>query len=696
MPDDHLELPPRKQDAIHRALLTGLLENVGAHSHGSEYTGVRGKTFHLFPGSSLFRRRPPWVMAAELVETTRVYARTVAPIHPLWIERAAGHLVRRTLSDPHWRADLGRVLAYEKVTLHGLTLVHRRKVHFGPIEPKLSREIFIMHAMVLGEYQTDAPFFVHNRRLIQSVQAIEAKARRRDVLVDPKAQLAFYDARIPQRVYTAREFENWRRTAELHNPDLLFMTRADLMLHPALGITNELYPDSIAIGSTILPLEYRFEPGDRADGITVNMPLAAVNQLPAGPFEWLVPGFRPDQFLALIRTLPKALRVKFVPAPEYAATAARELKPSDGPVLDALARYLGRVSGEQVRTEDFNADVLPEFLQMNFRIVDDAGRQIAMGRDLNAIRRRLGLQARASFAASPPPEYHRDGLTRWNFGDLPERIELHQQGTTLNGYPALIEAGNSVSLRLFDLPDAAEEAMRGGLRRLFMLQVNHELEYLERSLPDLDRLCLYYSTIGRCDDLKDDLLIAIANHAFFGSDSPARIRTRDAFAARAEAGWRNLPAAGAEAADLIGQTLEAYHAVDLALSQEFPPLWTDSIRDMEDQVAHLVYRGFIVRTPFQWLRQLPRYLRGLDLRFQKLADAGLTRDVQALHEIQPLWSQYKSMAARHREQGIHDPALEQYRWMLEELRISLFAQELKSLAPVSSRRLTEIWELVRK
>lgn len=695
MPDSPSEIPPRKQDAIHRALLTGLLGNVGTRSGDHEYSGIRGKKFNLFPGSSLFRRRPPWVMSAELVETAKVYARTVAGVHPLWVERAAAHMVKRAYTDPHWRADIGRVLAFERVTLHGLTLVPRRRVHYGPVEPGLSREIFIHHALVLGEYQSDAPFFVHNQSLVHQVQTIEAKARRRDVLVDAKARFTFYDARVPQRIYTADEFEKWRRVAEKRKPKLLFMSRRDLMLHPALGVTEELFPDSIHVGGATYPLEYRFEPGDRADGITVTVPLAMVNQLPAEPFDWLVAGFRFELFVSLMRTLPKALRVKFVPIPEHATKAAAELKPADGSVLAALARFLGKVSGEPVTAGDFQPEMLPDYLRMNYRIVDQAGSEVASGRDLAEIRRRLGMAARASFAANPPPQFHRDGITRWDFGDLPERVEIQHAGMTINGYPALVDAGTSVSLRLFDQPEVAAEMMHGGVRRLFMLQVADELQYAEQSLPDIERLCLYYATIGRCDDLRDNLLLAIADRAFY-DDENAAVRTRDAFADRAQVAWRRLSAAADEVAELVRQILERYHALDLALSADFPPLWNDSIRDMRDQLTHLVYRGFLVRTPFAWLRQLPRYLQGLHARLTKLTNAGLTRDLHGLAEVRPIWEQYKRVVSRRREQGATDPALEQFRWMIEELRVSLFAQELKTIAAVSPARLQEQWESLRK
>jgi ATP-dependent helicase HrpA len=467
------------------------------------------------------------------------------------------------------------------------------------------------------------------------------------------------------------------------------------MLHPALGVTEELFPDSITVGGATFPFDYRFEPGDRADGITVTVALAAVNQLPIEPFDWLVSGFRFDLFVALIRTLPKALRVQFVPVPEHATKATAELRPSDGPVLAALAHFLGKVSGEPVNPDDFQPEALPEYLRINFRIVDQAGNEVASGRDLGEIRRRLGMAARASFAAAPPPDFHRDGLTRWDFGDLPDRVEIQHAGMTINGYPALVDAGTSVSLRLFDQPDVAAEMMRGGVRRLFMLQVQDELQYAEQSLPDLERLCLYYATIGRCDDLRENLLLAIADRAFFDDEENPTVRTRDAFADRAQVAWRRLGAAAGEVADFVGQILERYHALDLGLSADFPPLWSDSIRDMRDQLIHLVYRGFLIRTPFGRLRHLSRYLQALDTRLRKLANAGLTRDLQGLSQVHGLWEQYKRLAARRREEGAPDPALEQFRWMIEELRISLFAQELKTMAPVSPARLQQLWTELR-
>jgi len=687
-----LDLHPARQDAIHRALLTGLLANVGTLADAGEYIGVRGKKFFLFPGSSLFRRKPHWVMAAEVVETTKLYARTVAPAQPLWIERAASHLVKRDWTNAHWQSDIGRVLAMEKVTLQGLTLVSARKGHYGPIDPKLSREIFIQHALVLGDFQTRAPFFEHNQKLIAYVQSIEAKARRRDVLVDPKARFAFYDARIPARIYTADEFEKWRRVAEKQDPKLLFMAREDLMLHPAMGVTAELYPDELAIGPVTIPLEYCYELGDRADGVTATIPLAALNDLPTEPFDWLVPGFRQEMFLTLIRTLSRNIRVKFVPAPDYANAAAAELKPADGPVLDALARYLGKSGGEPVHATDFKPGMLPTYLQTNFRIVDAEGKEIAMGRDLSRIRRELGLRARASFTANPPPRWNRDGLKRWEFGDLPESVEISHGGVTVNGYPALIDAGDSVSLRLLESRSAALESTRVGIRRLFMLQVREEMRYLERTIASMERMSLFYATIGRGEDLTDELIVAIADRALFGDADPAAIRTHGAFAAAAENAWRRLSSAATEVIELVRQILDANQSLEISIADEFPPMAMDSIRDMRDQLAHLIHGGFISRTQFKYLQRIPRYLSALLLRLKKLSNAGLTRDVQGLKEVGPLWSSYKDEERRRRQAGTIDDEFIDFRWQLEELRVSVFAQELRAATPVSVQRLQRQWQ----
>ena len=691
------ELSRERQEAIHRALLAGLLGNVGVKLTPHEYQGV-GKKFSIFPGSALFKRGPEWVMAAEMVETTRLYARTAGPAKAEWVERLAEHLVKRTYSDEHWHREHARVEAFERVTLQGLVLVARRPIHYGPIEPQLSRAIFILYALVRGEYRTAAPFLRHNLQLVKQVQQIEAKARRRDVLVDEERRVKFYDALVPQRVYNGHEFEKWRRQAEKQRPKLLFMQRSDLMLHNAEGVTAELYPDVLNVEGVKVALEYRFDPGHVADGVTAIVPLAALNQLPADRFEWLVPGMLEEKVVALIRSMPKPLRVQFIPAPEVAAAATASLTFGAGSLLDALALTLGKRAGTTLARTVFDEAAIPEHLKTNFRVVDAAGKTVAAGRDLNEIRRKLGIKARESFAAMPPSEFHRDGLTRWDFGDLPEQVELRRHGMTLMGYPSLVDDGSSVSLRVLDSPAAARAAMRGGLRRLFMIQVAQELRDLSRRLPGIDAMCLFYSRLGPCDELKRDLLAAAADRALFGDDDDEaanRIRTRDAFAARAEAGWRRLTPAANEVARSVAETLALYHELGKRLSEDFPPLLLSSAADLRDQLARLVPKRFVARTPSVWLRHLPRFLKGMQIRLQKLSNAGLARDANAFHEMRPLWRQYVEREQAHATRGLRDPALAQFRWMLEELRVSLFAQELKTSVPVSVKRMEALWESVQ-
>jgi len=693
------DLHPQRRDAIHRALLAGLLGNVGVKADNREYKGAGGRKFSIFPGSALFKRSPEWVMAAELVETTKLYARTVGPARAEWVERLAEHLVKRTYSDEHWHAGHARVEAYERVTLQGLVLVNRRPVDFGPLEPKLSRPIFILHALVRGEYRTAAPFFQHNRKLVEHVQTIEAKARRRDVLVDEEARARFFDSRVPQRVYDGLEFEKWRRQAEKHNPRLLFMEKTDLMLHGAEGVTAELYPDALAIDGVNVPLEYRFDPGHPADGVTAIIPLPALNQLPAEPFEWLVPGYLTDKVVALIRSLPKPIRVQLIPAPEVARDAAATLSFGQGPLLDAVAVALGKRAGSQIPKTAFDVGTLPDPLRMNFRVVDNAGKVVAQGRDLEEIRRRLGIKARQSFAAMPPGEFHKDKLTRWDFGDLPEHVELKRHGMTLLGYPALVDEGATVSLRVLDAPEAARAAMRGGLRRLFMIQVAEELKYLVRKLPGLDAMCVQYALLGNSNELKQELLAAAADRAFFGEmtdeQAGAAVRTRDAFSARAEAGWRNLTVAGNETAALASEVLPLYQNVHQRLGEDFPPLLLPAARDLREQLGRLVPPRFLTRTPARWLPHLPRFLRGMQVRLDRLFNAGLSRDHQAAQQLAPLWRAYVERDQAHRARNVRDRALENFRWMLEELRVSLFAQELKTSVPVSVKRMEALWEEVQ-
>jgi ATP-dependent helicase HrpA len=678
---------------IHRALLTGLLGNIGQKGEQHEYTGARGTKFAIFPGSALFKRKPAWLMSAEIVETTKLYARTNARIDPEWIERAAEHLVKRQYSEPRWVAETATVVADEKVTLYGLPIIPKRMVHYGPIDPKISRTLFIHHALVEGEYRTDAPFFAHNKKLVEEVQELEAKRRTRDYLVEAEARFAFYDRKLPHDVFNGHTFERWRKNAERHNPKLLFMSLRDLMKRSADDVTPEAFPDFMLVNGTRLPLEYHLDPGDVMDGVTVTIPLAALNQMPEEPFEWLVPGLLREKVLQLIRSLPKAVRVNYVPAPDYADKAVETLQFGQGGLFESLAIVLGKFTGLPVRAEDFDRSELSDFLRMNFRIVDQHAKQIATGRDLAEIRRKLGLAARATFQELPPhPQYHKDGLKRWEFGDLPVRIEMKRHGVTLGAYPAIVDQGDAIGLRLFDSPDAARAAHLAGVRRLFMLQLGPELRHLWRNIRNFDRMAMNYKLLGTTDELRGQLVAVAAERAF---TPDANVREQADYQKRGGTAWQRLADQHNKISDLADQALLAYYALAKDLSKPVAPLLDPSVRDMREQLARLMPKNFIQATPAEWLPHLPRFIKGIGVRLNKLMNAGLVKDQQGLAQVQPLERTYRDRLAKHQKEGTVDPALTQYRWMLEEFRISIFAQELKTSVPVSGKRLGELWAAVK-
>jgi ATP-dependent helicase HrpA len=678
---------------IHRALLTGLLANIGQKTDQHEYMGARGNKFSVFPGSALFKRKPQWLMSAEIVETTRLYARTNARIDPEWIERAAEHLVKRSYSEPRWEEKTQNVVADEKVSLYGLPIVPRRVVHYGPIDPKVSRTIFIHHALVEGELRTQAPFFAHNQRLTEEVRALEHKSRNRDYLVEAEARFEFYDKRLGHDVFNGPTFDRWRKIAERHNPKLLFMTRRDLMKRPADEVTPDAFPDFMLVQGSRLPLQYHLDPGEAMDGVTVTIPLAALNQMPEEPFQWLVPGLLREKVLELIRTLPKAVRVNFVPAPDYADRAVEAMTFGQGALLDALAIVLGKFSGLTVRSEDFDPTELPGFLKMNFRIVDQQGKMLHAGRDLAEIRQRLGLAARATFAELPPhPEFHRDGLKGWAFNDLPERIEIKRHGVTLGAYPAIVDQTEAIGLRLFDSPDAARAAHLAGVRRLFMLQLGPELRHLWRNVKNLERMSMNYKLLGSTDELRGQLMAVAAERAF---TPDANVRKQADYQQRGGTAWQRLADQHRILSEFADQALLAYYAAARELSKPVAPLLEPSVKDMREQLARLMPKNFVEATPAEWLPHLPRFLKGIGVRLTKLKNAGLAKDQTALEVIKPLEQNYLQRLAQHQREKKRDPAMEQYRWMLEELRISLLAQELKTSVPVSTKRLSELWLEVR-
>jgi ATP-dependent helicase HrpA len=704
-------------ESIHRALLAGLLSNVGLKAEAHEFAGARASRFSIFPGSALFKKSPKWVMAAEIVQTTKMYARTVARVQPEWIERAAPHLIKRTFSEPHWDAPRSRVNAFEKVLLYGLEIVARRAVHYGPIDPAVSREMFIAHALVNGEYITRAPFFEHNRRLLRDVQELESKSRRRNLLGPPEKRQAFFDKRLPATVFSGDTFEHWRKQAERENPKVLFMAMSDVLADDAPAIVSKnLFPDTIVLGGRKsdnselrVPAKYHLEPGHVDDGVTAVVPLEAMNRVDPIRAEWLVPGMLREKLTALIRALPKSLRTAFVPAPQFADRVAEILEPQlqeiDGafpPLLRSLAGALRSLTGLEVPIESWREAVLDAHLSMNFTVVDQQGRRLATGRDLEKVKRTVRGQLRAALAKAPHARFNREKVIDWDFGDLPPEAEVRHAGLVMKGYPTIMEPEDPralhVHLRLLDTREASRAAMHAGVRRLFLVQVHKEMEFLLKTMPGMQRLAMLYAPLGKAERLRHEMATFIADRAFL-SDG-AEIRTEKEFRRRLDPGWCKLSEVAHKAAIELETILRDYQplAANLIGTEEgftrHPTAWAESLIDMREQLQALIYPGFLSEVPSHWLGHYPRFLAAMKVRLGKLATAGPARDLKQLAEITPLWRAYQVRAAINREGDILSPELEQFRWMVEELRVSLFAQELRTSVPVSAKRLREFWAKV--
>ncbi|HYH42002.1 MAG TPA: ATP-dependent RNA helicase HrpA [Burkholderiales bacterium] len=684
---------PASFEQIHRALLAGLLGNIGTKSDdGPDYIGARGIRFHIFPGSVLRKSQPKWVMAAELVETTRLYARNLARIAPEWIEPLAVHLVTRHYSDPHWDKERGMVMAYERVALHGLTIVPRRRVHYGPLNPLEAREIFIHRALAAGEFETRGEFFRHNRRLVAELKVLEAKARRRDVLVDEHTIYEFYDGLVPQGIYNAAGFERWRRDAEAENPKVLFLSREYLVQHAAADISEALFPDALRAAGADFKLRYRFEPGHALDGVTVTVPLPLLNKLEEADFDWLVPGFVREKATWAIKALPKNVRRLLFPLPDQVSAFLESADPAlapdttPEPFFVSLRKFVQRRIGEPIAEDVWRDKAPPAHLQMNFRVVDDAGRELAGGRDLLALKGQLGQAAQLTFAKADPG-IERSELRAWDFGDLPEEIAFTRGGRRLTGYPALVDEGTSVAIRLFDLKSAAEEAMRGGVRRLLRLAMREQMRQLEKSPPAFLQAALLLRNAVNAEDLREDLVNAIADRAFIGDD--ALPRSQAEFEVMRGRARTRLPAVTEASTRLLAAIAAEYQQVSLRLSSTKGPLARPAA-DIRAQLARLVYKGFVSATPWDKLAQLPRYLKAMQLRLEKYG-ASAERDQKHTDSIAQITKRLDERIDKFRKAGTSDPRLEEFRWHLEELRVSLFAQELKTPYPVSYKRLDKIW-----
>ncbi|MFC6668886.1 ATP-dependent RNA helicase HrpA [Marinobacterium aestuariivivens] len=678
---------PAAADALHKSLLAGLLSQIGMRQENKEYLGARNRRFHLFPASTLFRKPPKWVMSAELVETSKLYARMNAAIKPEWVEPLARHLVKRTYLEPHWEKKRAQVVASEQVTLYGLIIVPRRKVHYGKIDPVVSHEIFIRSALVEGEYETRAGFFHHNRQLLAGVEELEAKSRRRDLLVDEDTLFDFYADRLAenggQDLVNGAGFERWRKQVELGDPQILFLTEKDVLQRSAGHVTAKAYPERIRLEGVELPLSYHFEPGSSLDGVTLDLPLAMLNGLSTTRLDWLVPGMLEDKCVAILKGLPKQLRKHFVPIPDYVRAFVERVVFADGDLYEALSLHLRRMNGVLVEPAELRKVPLEDHYRMNLRLLDENGRSLASERDPQVLIKRFGKAAEQALRSGPGDQWGRGGIQSWDFDALPESVELRQAGgIRLEAYPALRDCGESVELHVCASRDQAHFESRQGIARLAMLELAAVIRQLKRDLPHLSESLLYTGTLFDKNGLVDAILMqALMQLLDLDASLP---RTESDYRERLERARGDLWDRARAMAIFVRDCHQACHRIRKQLGGKIPLQAATVLNDIKSQLSALITAGYLVETPWAHLQHYPRYLEAIERRLEKY-QRDLNRERLLSDQLQQLWSRYRAQWERNRSQGVFDVRLEAFRWMLEEYRVSLFAQQLGTRMPVSEK-----------
>ncbi len=675
--------------SVHRALLSGLLSHIGCREDDKSFLGARNRRFRVFPGSVLADRPPRWVVAANLVETTRLFARTVARIEPQWVEQAAQHLLRREYYEPHWQARVARVAAFQRISLYGLVLVPRRRVDYGSINPSVSREIFIQQALIEGRYRTQAESLLSNRRLINELKDLEVKTRRRDILIAEDRIFEFYEQRLPGTIHTGKAFEKWLQAPE--NQQQLSMSRSFLLRREIHSVHAESYPDKMAVGGGSFPLTYRFEPGERDDGVTLTVPLQVLTQIDLLRCEWLVPGLLKEKIVELIRALPKAVRKNFVPAPDFAQACRDELVPYEGSLVAALSRVLLRMTGVNVPPEAWRMDALAEHLRLRICVTDTQGKTLAESRDLQGLQRELSQRIRANLGTLSQQRYERKGIQRWDFGTLARAVEIEQAGVTVVAYPALLDAGDHVNLRLLDSRAKALSDSRAGVRRLFLLTLREQVKYLRRNLPDIQKLCLHYRSLGSCDALKNELIETAVERTFLDGD--VLPDNKQAFERRLAQGRGRLVTSSDELCRLTDKVLTEHHIVRRRLREASSSAWQYARVDIGTQLETLVYPGFILNTASEWFARIPCYLKAICMRLDKLEDSP-SRDQRLQRQVEAWWRRYLEYMDSAQTSASDRDEVQIFRWMIEEYRVSLFAQSLGTVVPVSEKRMARQWDTV--
>jgi ATP-dependent helicase HrpA len=673
---------------LHKSLLSGLLSHCGRKNpedHG--YTGVRSRGFQIFPGSGLFGSAPQWLMSAEIVETTRAYARTNAVIQPEWLEQQGAHLLKRRVFDPHWSRRRGAALAWEQVTLYGLVLVEKRRIQYAPLEPVEARRIFIREALVRGELDTRAAFRAHNERIRAEVEALEHKRRRRDVLADESALFAFFDARVPAEVNSARDFEKWLARLGRDQRDLLYLGHDVLTREGAGDAPESLFPDRFECGGRRFPLDYRFEPGHPDDGVMLTVPLEFLNTLDPKRLQWLVPGLLRDKLVALIRQLPKPSRRLLTPVPAFADALLDALRGREAePLLEVCAQELGRLSGLKIPLEDLDESAIPEHFRFLVRVTGKDGRLLQSGRDLEALQHALGEKAQRRFMDHQGAAFNRDGATGWEFGSLPVEAETRDG---VRAWPALVDQETAVGLRLFDTWDEAAFSHEAGVIRLLALGLSDKQKYL-RAHHGLSRdALLAWSTVGSAEELVEQLFWrSLVDTATGVQGLPLHdVRSPDVFGALAEKVRSRIGKCFLDRAAELNESLLLYGRVSRVIKRSVRSKWPQAFEDLSSQLGDLVYPGFLAELETGRLRHYPRYLQAIEERLIQLEQNPL-RDRQRQAEVEGWWRRYVEALEAGSE---YDEAMNAYRWLVHEFRVSRFAQRLGTAEKVSPKRLAEAW-----
>ncbi|MDX5626996.1 MULTISPECIES: ATP-dependent RNA helicase HrpA [unclassified Brenneria] len=683
---------PADYRSIHCALLTGLLSHVGQKDiDKQEFSGARNARFAIFPGSGLFKKPPKWTMVAELVETSRLWGRIAARIEPEWIEPLAQHLIKHSYSDPHWEKAQGVVMAQEKVTLFGLPIVAARKVNYSQIDPVLARELFIRHALVEGDWQTRHAFFRANLKLLAEVEELENKSRRRDILVDDETLFAFYDRRLPHDIISARHFDKWWKTASHEDADLLNFEKSMLIKDGADSVSALDYPNFWHQDSLKLRLSYQFEPGTDADGVTVHIPLPILNQVREEGFEWQIPGVRRELVIALIKSLPKPIRRNFVPAPNYADAFLARVEPLQKGLLDALERELRLMTGVTVPREEWHWEQVPDHLKMTFRVLDDKNRTLREGKDLNALKELLKDKVQQTLSEVVDDGLEQRDLHVWSFGSLPDCFEQKRGGYSVKAYPALVDEKDSVAIRLFDTPHQQQQVMRQGLRRLLLLNIPSPIKYLHEKLPNKAKLGLYFNPYGKVLDLIDDCIACAVDKLI--TEFGGLVWQEDEFTRLHEKVRAELNDTVVDIAKQVEQVLTAVFAINKRLKGRVDMAMALALSDVKSQLDGLVFRGFVTANGWRRLPDVLRYLQAIDRRLEKLA-LDVHRDraqMLKVERVQQAWRQWLNKLPVERRD---DDDVKAVRWMIEELRVSYFAQQLGTPFPISDKRVLQAMEQI--